>query len=93
MKLFKRGTRLERQLAASDLEIAMGRAEQAAAARESFTARCTRVRTPQGRIAHLKHPDLGVLCGWRGAETEADPSLPVCRLCTDALAGIGELAS
>lgn len=42
-----------------------------------------RVRTPQGRLAHLKHPQLGVLCGWRAAWTPADPSLPLCRMCKD----------
>ena len=48
----------------------------------SFASRCRHVRTRSGRTAHLEHPESGaVLCQWPGAETEADPSLPVCRLC------------
>lgn len=86
MKLFKRGpTRLERQLAAANLEIAIGRAEAAPAAQYD------RVCTPKGRRAHLRHPDLGVLCGWPGAEDTAGPSLPLCRLCADSAGAVAEL--
>lgn len=92
MKLFRRGpTRLERELAAADLEIAVGRAQSASQPGPSFAATCDRVRTPQGRRAHLKHPEQGVLCGWHGAEDEADLSLPLCRLC--AIAAVEEKAA
>lgn len=48
---------------------------------QSFASQCTRVRTPQGRKAHYRHPEHGVLCGWPGAEVEAERSLELCKLC------------
>ena len=49
---------------------------------EAVIRRCERVRTAQGRTAHLRHPVLGVLCGWTaGAWLRAEPLLPVCRMC------------
>jgi hypothetical protein len=48
---------------------------------EALIRRCERVRTAQGRTAHLKHPVLGVLCGWKAAWLRAEPALPVCRMC------------
>ena len=49
---------------------------------QPFADQCRHVRTRSGRTAHLEHPESGaVLCQWPGADTEADPSLPVCRLC------------
>lgn len=82
MKFLRRRkpTQLERVLAEHDLTEAM-------AAVQPPPIRYARVRTRQGRIAHLVHPDEGVLCGWPDANTEADSSLPVCRLCGRYAAG------
>jgi hypothetical protein len=49
----------------------------------SFLDQCERVRTPQGRTAHLRHPVAGVLCGWPAEWHLADESLPTCLLCSD----------
>lgn len=32
-----------------------------------------RVRTLQGHLAHLKHPQFGILCGWSAVWAPADP--------------------
>ena len=89
--LKRRGpNRMERLLAASSLQEAMGRVET------SFADECERVRTPQGRIAHLKHPRRGVLCGWTAEWVDAGQSFPTCLLCDAELRtedGIGEEAS
>jgi hypothetical protein len=95
----RKPTQLERQLAEADLTDAMGRA-QAARIEETppAAAGCVLVRTPQGRIAHLRHPERGVLCGRPGAHVDADPRLPLCRTCGAAAdrldeAGDGRAAS
>lgn len=83
MKLFKRGTRLDKVLAAHDLTEATIAAQQPA-------VRYERVRAIQGRKAHLRAPGSspGVLCGWPGPWVPAaDPSLPVCRMCEDRSEG------
>jgi len=92
MKLFKRGpNRLERLLAASRLQEAMERIEPAAGQYE-------RVRTGQGRTAHLVFPPSAprVLCGWPGLGlwVPAESGLAECRMCKDKAAGLsGEIAS
>jgi hypothetical protein len=66
MKLFKR---VDKVLAKHD-------------AIEAVIRSCERVRTAQGRTSHLKHPVLGVLCGWTArAWLKAEPALPLCRMC------------
>lgn len=95
----KQGTRLSRQLALGLLEDGMGRTEGAtppeaaplaeAAGRGgeplSFADQCARVCTRSGRAAHLKHPDLGVLCDemhdWPEPWQEAPASMPLHRRC------------
>ena len=49
---------------------------------ERFLAQCEHVTTPQGRTAHLRHPDRGVLCGWAASKSARD-GLQECRLCLD----------
>ena len=79
MKLFKR---VDRTLAKHDAIEADIKRRDGVQEPASFASRCRHVRTRSGRTAHLEHPESGaVLCQWPGAETEADPSLPVCRLC------------
>ena len=96
MKLWprrRRGTRLERLLAAAALEDAMARAE--AGPRRAYTR--------SGRVAHLLGPDGHALCPpmsewpaevWLGTgsaeETERAAALPVCVGCERAA---GEAAS
>ena len=75
LKRKKQGTQLPRQLALGLLETAMG---------EVQPERYRSVRTRAGRIRHLEPlepPGSGSLCGWPGADLEADVSLPVCKLC------------
>ena len=76
MKLF--GKRAARQNALAGVDAAIARVERRAL-----------VRTPQGRTAHYEH-DGGALCGWPGASAEADPSLPLCKMCVteDEIRGI-----
>ncbi len=83
MGLFKRGpNRLARQLTTAYLETAMSRAEAATAAAPSFADLWDRVRSPQGRKAHLSHAGEPVLCGWPlEVWVRADDSLPLCRPC------------
>ena len=52
---------------------------------QSVASQCTRVRTPHGRTAHLKHSARGVLCGWRAEWADAGEALPTCLLCSDEL--------
>ena len=77
----KQGAQLPRQLALGLLADAMGQVQP---------ERYRYVRTRSGRIRHLEPlepPGSGPLCGWPGADVEADVSLPVCRLCeAEALA-------
>lgn len=81
--------KLSRVLSGARLEGAMARAQ----AGPSLADACEHVRTAQGRLAHLRHPELGVLCGWSAAWTPADPLLPVCRMCEDAAEAADELAA
>ena len=88
LKRKKQSAKLPRQLALGLLEGAMGQVQP---------ERYRYVRTRAGRIRHLEPlepPGSGPLCGWPGADAEADPSLPVCRLCeAEALAGEERAAS
>ena len=87
MSIFKRRpSRLARILAAHDLEVAMRRAESP----PSFLDQCEHVRTPQGRKAHLRHPDYGVLCGSAGADQDARGLLEECRTCRARAEGISD---
>ena len=82
----KKPSRLEHVRALGDLQDAMGRAESGSEEEERAVAdECQYLRTPSGRIAHLRHPRYKVLCGWRAEWVDADPSLDVCRLCLDEL--------
>lgn len=100
MKLWprRRGTRLERLLAASALEDAMARAE---APREPV-----RAYTKSGRVAHLLGPDGHALCPhmaewptevWLGTkgdeERERAAALPTCVGCKRAAEEAEEAAS
>lgn len=86
---WRRGpSRLEKVLAKHDLTEAMGRAE---AAVPVFAAQSRHVRAGQGFVAHLDHPVLGILCGWKSAGwTEVAPSLRVCRMCWDRAEELSE---
>ena len=62
--------------------LVLGDPQDAAAGPELATPEYELVCTPQGRIAHLQHPEHGVLCGWPAPEWRpASASLPLCRLC------------
>jgi len=95
----KRGSRVTRQLAQAALTDAMGavqenRSDEAVIPQPSAD-QCEHLRTLTGHIAHLRHPDHGMLCPFgHGAEIPAGPSLPVCRMCASELERLGaEMAS
>jgi hypothetical protein len=85
VSIFKRRpTRLGRQVALGELKDAMGRVQENRSKGEAvpFADQCSRVCTEQGRKAHLLPPaHQAVLCKWPDAFFDADPSLPLCRLC------------
>ena len=89
MNLFKKKPNaLERLRLTGLVDEALSRTETP----PSLADECEHVRTAQGRTAHLRHPELGVLCPFgTAAEVKADPSLPVCRMCQDAAAAIDDL--
>lgn len=95
---FRKG-RLPRQLAQAALTDAMGRVQEnrsdEAVIPQPSADQCEHLRTLTGHIAHLRHPDHGMLCPFgHGAGTEADPSLPVCRMCAGELERLsGEMTS
>lgn len=91
MRFPKRKNRLPRQLGHALLEDAMGRAQTQETRSEGegagFAGQCERVRSPQGRKAHYRHPrhPERVLCGWPGEWVDAGDSLPTCLMCADEL--------
>ena len=95
----RRGPRVSRQLAQAALTDAMGAVQEnrsdEAAVPQPFADQCERVTTPAGRKAHLRHPELGILCGWPVPSwTDAGDSLPTCLMCADELERLsGEMAS
>ena len=86
----RRGPRVSRQLAQAALTDAMGAVQEnrsdEAAVPQPFADQCERVTTPAGRKAHLRHPELGILCGWPVPSwTDAGDSLPTCLMCAGEL--------
>ena len=58
----------------------------------SFADQCERVCTGQGRKAHYRHPDLGILCGWQSPDwIPAGPGCPDCKLCRSAAEAADEM--
>lgn len=53
---------------------------------QSFASQCELVTTPQGRTAHYRHPQHGVMCGWpAGSWIPAGPGLAECQACVTAV--------
>ena len=81
MKIFRK--RPAREASLGLLQDAMGQVQPGEdRSGDAAPGRHERVRTAQGRKAHLADPGGGVLCGWRaGSWQAADATLPLCRLC------------